>query len=98
MVTKKIKWEKVIAQFDNFEEKFSKDSDDASLPEFFQNFEDTVNHGRFDNKQLKIIHSKLQKLRDLFAQKKGEIKKISTESLTRHEQVSRYLKNSNYKK
>lgn len=97
-MTNKIKWEKIITQFDNFEEKFSKDPDDASLPEFFQNFEETVNDGKFDNKQLKIIHSKLQKLRDLFAKKKSEIKKISTESLTRHEQVSRYLKNSNYKK
>jgi len=97
-MTKKISWEEIMTQFDDFEEKFAKDSSDASLPEFFKNFGESVANSNFDNEQLKKIRDKLQKLRDLFAQKKNEIKKISTETLARHGQVSRYLKNANYKK
>jgi hypothetical protein len=87
-----------MTQFDDFEEKFAQDPGDASLPGFFQNFGETVANGKFDNEQLKKICDRLQKLRDLFAQKKNDIKKISTEALAKHEQISRYLKNANYKK
>ena len=97
-MTTKISWEEIIAQFDKFEEKFAKDSGDVSLPEFFQNFGKTIANGEFNDEQLKKIRDRLQKLRDLFAQKKNEIKEISTEALARHDQVSRYLKNANYKK
>ena len=91
-------WEEIITKFDNFAKNFAKNSNDPSLPDFFQNFADIVANSGFDKDQLKKIRDRMQKLRDLFSERKDEIRRLSSEALTKHKQVSSYVKNANYKK
>jgi DNA repair ATPase RecN len=98
MTNKKVKWEEMIANFDQIEKKFAKNTTDSSLMEFLETFEQTIADSDFNQQQLAQIKERMQKLQGLFSKRLDEIKGESSEAITRSEQVSRYVKNANYKK
>jgi len=98
MTKNTITWEEAIAKFDEFEEKFSSDYKDESLLTFFEDFSETVLNSGFSKDQLMEVRDRMKKLQDIFADKKTELKELSTQAIDRSENVSQYIKNANYKK
>lgn len=97
MKKEKYSWIEVMTKFDKFEADFAKDSNNPELVKFFENFGVNVVNSDFDAKQLAQIRDKMNHLRELFMTRKNELKAMSSEALTKHTQLKRYIKNANYK-
>ncbi|GAB4169156.1 MAG: hypothetical protein Tsb006_7370 [Rickettsiaceae bacterium] len=93
----KLSFKEVIAKFDEFEEQFTKDSNNAELLKFFENFADVITNGDFGVGQLRAIRERMAYLRQLFDKRKEELRAMGAEAIAKHKQVDRYIKNVNYK-
>jgi hypothetical protein len=56
-----------------------------------------VPNSDLDKNQLLEIKDKIIKLRQVFAQRKEELIKMSSDAIIKHNQINRYIKNTNYK-
>ena len=97
MNKEKISWIEVMNRFDEFETSFANDPNDPELTKFFENFGADVIGSGFSDEQLSEIIGKMNNLRELFASRKKELKKLSAAALEKKKQLTRYLKNANYK-
>lgn len=97
MNNKKLSWKQVLQKFDEFEEKFSTNPSDNSLPEFFETFGQIINDGEYNTEQLKEIRERMLNLREIFTKEKESLAERSNEALDRHRNVSQYVKTSHIK-
>ncbi|PCJ25938.1 MAG: hypothetical protein COA94_05625 [Rickettsiales bacterium] len=87
----------LIAKFDDFEERFAKDTSDPELIKFFDEFVGYVEKIDLDSEKHLQIKQRMHKLQQLFASRKEELTEESNNLMVKQKQFNRYITNFGYK-
>jgi hypothetical protein len=88
---------KALDEIDLFEKKFKTNSQDESLMPYLQETFNRIKERNFNKKELAEIQSRLMPFRQMFDEKKQQLKEQSSKLLKTKDQLKRYLTNSNIK-
>jgi hypothetical protein len=88
---------RILDEIDFFEKKFKTNSEDESLVTYLQTLFDRIKEKKMTQDELTKIQSRLILFRELFDNKKQELKDQSSKLLKTQVQLNRYLKNSHIK-
>ena len=88
---------RILDEIDFFEKKFKTNSEDESLVTYLQTLFDRIKEKKMTQDELTKIQSMLILFRELFDNKKQELKDQSSKLLKTQVQLNRYLKNSHIK-
>lgn len=86
-----------INEIDLFEKKFKTNSQDESLVAYLQETFNAIKKRNFNQEELKEIQARLILFRQMFADKKQQLKEQSSNLLKTQDQIKRYITNSNIK-